>query len=80
MFAGDMYSEQKRLKELPGKLYRHKATGVLYRIKSVSRNIYGDVCYALKAEDSHSHNTIELIEDSVEHTRDYEEVNECMPQ
>lgn len=60
----DMIQEKQRLKDLVGTSFKEKATGILWRVESVSHNIYKDVVLHLKSPTGRTH---ELIEGSEEY-------------
>lgn len=68
---GTMLDEQKRLKELVGKRFEEVPTGIIWRVESVTHNIYKDVILRLKSPTGKSR---ELMEDSEEYYKNFKEM------
>lgn len=68
---GTMLDEQKRLKELIGKSFKEEPTGIVWRVESVTHNIYKDVILRLI---SPTGRTRELMEDSEEYYTNFKEM------
>ena len=67
----NMLEEEQRLKDLVGVYFREKVTGHVWRVATVSHNIYKDVCLGLK---DFSGKSKELIEGSEEYYKNFERV------